>query len=81
MGKMTVAKLEDRLNDWTATHNKKHVTDDSRLNTILEKLSEHDKNHHGAKSQAKTVGLSSGLVIGVIALLTIIAEIVRAFVL
>lgn len=61
---------EDMRNvrEWTRTHDKAHVADDDRLNIILDKVSVHNTNHHGARSKVKESGLTV-ILFGVIAAL------------
>ncbi len=59
--RMTIAKLEDRLNEWTQTHNERHIEDDKKLNRMLDLLHKHDTNHHGTKSGLKLTGIASAI--------------------
>ncbi len=76
---MTVAKLEQRLYEYTQTHSEEHVEDEKRLNLILKTLEYHDQNHHGPKSQAKTIAAGGGLGALIVSLLLVLAEIARNF--
>ena len=46
------------LRAWTQTHDKAHVTDDDRLNMILDTVTSHSTNHHGTKSRIKESSLT-----------------------
>lgn len=60
-GRLTLVKLEERLNDWTQTHNERHVEEDKKLNLMLDLLHKHDNNHHSRRSGIKLTGIASAI--------------------
>ncbi len=81
MARLTVAALEERLYEYTQTHSEEHVEDEKRLNLILKTLEEHQNNHHSRTSQVKNTAASGLTAGGVLALLLVLAEIARNFLL
>ena len=79
MTRLTVSKLEERLYEYTQTHNEHHIQEAERLDLILENLSLHMNNHHSRASQVKNTAASGLTAGGVLALLVILAEIARSF--
>ena len=63
------------LRAWTQTHDKAHVTDDDRLNMILDTVTNHATNHHGPKSRVKL-----GAVLTLLsAVVMLVGELLRRF--
>ncbi len=54
-----VSKDIESLQQWAHTHDNAHVTDDDRLNIILETVTKHNTNHHGTKSRVRESGLTA----------------------
>ncbi len=61
------------IRTWQRTHDKAHVTDDERLNIILDTVTTHQDNHHGMVSTMK----KDGLLVMAVSLLYGLVELVR----
>lgn len=55
---------------WTATHDRRHVTDDDRLNLLLVSQDQHAHNHHGKGTVVK----QSAAVVAIVTVLGALGE-------
>lgn len=75
-----LSRIEEDIRDvrvWQRNHDERHGDEADMLTLVLGQLKEHSSNHHGAVSTAKQAGYAGGLV----ALLGVVAELIRQFLL
>ena len=63
------------LKEWTGRHEDEHNADKRLMSLMLARLSEHQSNHHGTKSNLK----QGGLVAALTALIVALAELLNRF--